>query len=84
MREGIYCCTQENNNCPKKDKCYRFINPNDNPYTTLFKELKELFEILCSNIDEKIEIIQINEEVEAFCNIKNEEESEVNKVSNES
>lgn len=40
------------------------------------KELKELFEILRSNIDEKIKIIQINEEVEAFCNIKNEEEKE--------
>lgn len=32
-----YCCTQENNDCPNKEKCMRFLNANTEPHATLFK-----------------------------------------------
>jgi len=32
-----YCCTQENNNCPNKETCMRFLNAESEPYTTLYK-----------------------------------------------
>lgn len=35
---GLYYCTNENNNCPKKDTCKRHNNVVDNPSTTLYKE----------------------------------------------
>lgn len=73
MREGIYCCTQENNNCPKKDTCFRFINPDNNPCATLFN-------YACTE-DNKY-LLYINFIIPKN-DIKKDEESEVNKVSNE-
>lgn len=35
---GIYYCTNENNNCPKKDTCKRYKSVGDNPSSTLYKE----------------------------------------------
>lgn len=32
-----YCCTQENNNCPNKETCMRFLNAESEPHTTLYK-----------------------------------------------
>lgn len=32
-----YCCTQENNNCPNKESCMRFLNAESEPHTTLYK-----------------------------------------------
>lgn len=32
-----YCCTQENNNCPNKETCIRFLNAESEPHTTLYK-----------------------------------------------
>lgn len=32
-----YCCTQENNDCPKKETCMRYINAETEPHTTLYK-----------------------------------------------
>ena len=32
-----YCCTQENNNCPNKETCTRFLNAESEPHTTLYK-----------------------------------------------
>lgn len=32
-----YCCTQENNNCPNKESCMRFLNAELEPHTTLYK-----------------------------------------------
>jgi hypothetical protein len=32
-----YCCTQENNDCPNKEKCMRYLNANTEPHATLFK-----------------------------------------------
>lgn len=32
-----YCCTQENNDCPNKEKCMRYLNANTAPHATLFK-----------------------------------------------
>lgn len=74
MREGIYCCTKDNNSCPKKDTCYRFINPNDNPYTTLFN-------YACTEDNNHLLYIEF---IIPKNDIKNDGESEVNKVSNES
>lgn len=31
------CCTIENNNCPKKEECKRYLNAEDNSCMTLFK-----------------------------------------------
>lgn len=31
------CCTIENNNCPKKEECKRYLNAENNPCMTLFK-----------------------------------------------
>lgn len=73
MREGIYCCTQEDNNCPKKNTCFRFINPDSNPHTTLFK-------YACTKDNSYLLYIEF---IIPKNDIKNDEESEVNKVSNE-
>lgn len=32
-----YCCTQENNDCPNKEKCMRYLNAESAPHATLFK-----------------------------------------------
>jgi len=32
-----YCCTQENNNCPNKETCMRYLNAESEPHTTLYK-----------------------------------------------
>lgn len=34
---GIYYCTKENNTCPKKESCKRYIEADNNPCITLFK-----------------------------------------------
>lgn len=31
------CCTQENNNCPKKEECRRYLNANEGIDWALFK-----------------------------------------------
>lgn len=31
------CCTQEENNCPKKEECRRYLNANEGTSWTLFK-----------------------------------------------
>ena len=37
MADSIYYCTKENNNCPKKDLCRRYIDSENKDKTTLFK-----------------------------------------------
>ena len=32
-----YCCTQENNDCPNKETCMRYLNAESAPHATLFK-----------------------------------------------
>lgn len=34
----LYYCTNENNDCPKKNDCKRFLEINDNCHATLYKE----------------------------------------------
>lgn len=34
----IYYCTNENNECAKKDTCKRYKSVGDNPTSTLYKE----------------------------------------------
>ena len=31
------CCTQEENNCPKKEECRRYLNANEGTSWTLFR-----------------------------------------------
>lgn len=70
---GIYCCTKDKNNCPKKDTCYRYNNPDGNPCATLYK-------MACTEENGRL---LYKEFLCAKNDIKNEDESEVNKVSNE-
>ena len=37
MSNLIYYCTQENNTCPKKETCKRYMNAEGKNHTTLFK-----------------------------------------------
>ena len=37
MPDLIYYCTQENNTCPKKEECKRFVNAEGKNNATLFK-----------------------------------------------
>lgn len=38
MSDKIYYCTQENNNCPKKEECKRYMESNNEKcHATLFK-----------------------------------------------
>lgn len=32
-----YCCTQEDNDCPNKETCMRYLNAESAPHATLFK-----------------------------------------------
>lgn len=38
MDNNLYFCTTEDNTCPKKDECKRYLQASDNRKTTLFKE----------------------------------------------
>lgn len=38
MFDNIYYCKNENNSCPKKDECLRYIDAVDQPAATLFKQ----------------------------------------------
>lgn len=38
MSELVYCCTKENNTCPKKEDCKRYMESDDKEcVTTLYK-----------------------------------------------
>lgn len=37
MSDKIYYCTNEDNDCPKKEQCKRFLNVQEKQNTTLFK-----------------------------------------------
>ena len=32
-----YCCTQEDNDCPNKETCMRYLSAESAPHATLFK-----------------------------------------------
>ena len=37
MADSIYYCVKENNDCPKKESCRRYIESDNKDKTTLFK-----------------------------------------------
>lgn len=37
MADSLYYCTKDNNDCPKKESCRRYIESDDKDKTTLFK-----------------------------------------------
>ena len=37
MNDKIYYCTQDNNDCPKKEECKRFVEAENQDTATLFK-----------------------------------------------
>lgn len=51
MANSIYYCTQENNDCPKKDNCKRYIESDNEDKTTLFK-------MACTNANDYVLFIQ--------------------------
>lgn len=52
----IYYCTNENNNCVKKDTCKRYKSVGDNQTSTLYKEV-------CTEENDYILYIEENSEV---------------------
>ena len=65
------CCTQENNDCPKKEECRRYLNANEGTSWALFKYMcteendYHLFmEKEEDNINENNELKEINQNEE--------------------
>ena len=61
------CCTQEDNECPKREECKRFLNANEGTSWTLFK-------YMCTEEND----YHLFMEKEKDNNIKNEEQETVN------
>lgn len=61
------CCTQEENNCPKKEECRRYLNANEGTSWTLFK-------YMCTEEND----YHLFMEKEEDNHIKNEEQETVN------
>lgn len=61
------CCTQEDNECPKREECKRFLNANEGTSWTLFK-------YMCTEEND----YHLFMEKEEDNNIKNEEQETVN------
>lgn len=61
------CCTQEENNCPKKEECRRYLNANEGTSWTLFK-------YMCTEENDYHLFMKKEEDN----NIKNEEQETVN------
>ena len=61
------CCTQENNDCPKKEECRRYLNANEGTSWALFK-------YMCTEEND----YHLFMEKEEDNNIKNEEQETVN------
>lgn len=67
------CCTQEENNCPKKEECRRYLNANEGTSWTLFKYMcteKNDYHLFMEkeedniNINNELKEINQNEETE--------------------
>lgn len=37
MNDNLYYCTKDNNTCPKKESCLRYMDAEDKNHATLFK-----------------------------------------------
>lgn len=61
------CCTQENNECPRREECRRYLNANEGTSWTLFK-------YMCTEEND----YHLFMEKEKDNNIKNEEQETVN------
>ena len=73
-----YCCTQENNYCPNKEKCMRYLNANTEPHATLFKyacKEENGFQLFIEK-EESTELTNINEGQNDNNTTKNEGENE--------
>lgn len=69
------CCTQENNDCPKKEECRRYLNANEGTSWALFKYMctEENDYHLFMEKEEITEVVPINKEQNASKDTKNEE-----------
>ena len=74
------CCTIENNNCPKKEECKRYLNAKDNSCMTLFKYActEENDYLLFMKQEETTEVISINEKQDINKDIKKERDDNIN------
>lgn len=74
------CCAQEENECPKKEECRRYLNANEGTSWTLFKYMctEENDYHLFMEKEETTEIVSINEEQNINENIKKEGDDNIN------
>jgi hypothetical protein len=66
MNNKIYYCTQDNNDCPKKEECKRFMEAENQDTATLFK-------VACTEDNNYVLYMQLEKQNE---NIEKEDESQ--------
>lgn len=74
------CCTQEENECPKKEECRRYLNANEGTSWTLFKYMctEENDYHLFMEKKETTSVVSINEEQNIDKDIKKEGDNNIN------
>ena len=74
------CCTQEENECPKREECRRYLNANEGTSWTLFKYMctEENDYHLFMEKEETTSVVSINEEQNINKDIKKEGDNNIN------
>ena len=74
------CCTQEDNECPKREECRRYLNANEGTSWTLFKYMctEENDYHLFMEKEETTSVVSINEEQNIDKDIKKEGDNNIN------
>ena len=74
------CCTQEENECPKREECRRYLNANEGTSWTLFKYMctEENDYHLFMEKEETTSVVSINEEQNIDKDIKKEGDNNIN------
>ena len=74
------CCTQEENECPKREECRRCLNANEGTSWTLFKYMctEENDYHLFMEKEETTSVVSINEEQNIDKDIKKEGDNNIN------
>ena len=74
------CCTQEDNECPRREECRRYLNANEGTSWTLFKYActEENGYHLFMEKEETTSVVSINEEQNINKDIKKEGDNNIN------
>ena len=74
------CCTQEDNECPKREECRRYLNANEGTSLPLFKYActEENGYHLFMEKEETTSVVSINEEQNINKDIKKEGDNNIN------